>query len=28
LRKTKNLYGRRSSSGLSRHVVDSKVWFR
>jgi len=28
LRKTENLYGRRSSSGLSRHVFDSNVWFR
>jgi hypothetical protein len=24
----KNPDGRRSSSGLSRHVVDSNVWFR
>jgi hypothetical protein len=28
LRKTKNLYGRCSSSGLSGHGGDSNVWFR
>jgi hypothetical protein len=28
LRETENLYGRRSSSGLSGHDCDSNVWFR
>jgi len=28
LGETENLYGRSSSSGLSRHVFDPDVWFR